>query len=129
VVRAVERIGRPVALHILGERAADVAASGATGPLDRLALAERTESASLVDALDRIPAGGALVAVTGALPPAAMTRLAEQRRRFAPVVVTVLDPATETGGIRRRPGMAMLSARSAVEATAAWHRMINGDVG
>ncbi|BCL14457.1 DUF58 domain-containing protein [Micromonospora sagamiensis] len=129
VVRAVEHIGRPVVLHILGERPADVAAAGATGSLDRLALATRDDSAALVETLNRMAAGGALVAVTGALGPAAMARLTEQRRRFSPVVVTVIDPAADTSGIRRWPGMAMLTARSAAEATAAWHRMINGDVG
>lgn len=130
VVRAVERIGRPAALHILGEEPARAAADGATGSLDRLALAARTDSATaLVETINRIPAGGALVAVTGTLGPAALAHLAEQRRRFSPVVVAVIDPATDVGGVRRRPGMATLTARTAVEATAAWHRMINGDEG
>ncbi|MER5643739.1 DUF58 domain-containing protein [Streptosporangium sp. NPDC002524] len=129
VVRAVERIGRPVTLHILGELPADVAAAGAAGSLDRLAMAARTDAADLIGSLDRLAAGGTLVVVSGKLGPAALGRLAEQRRRFSPVVVTMIDPATEDGGIRRRPGIAMLVARSAVEATAAWHRMINGDVG
>ena len=128
-VRAVEGIGRPVALHILGERATEPAAAGAVGSLDRLALATRTDSASLIETLDRIPPGGTLVTVTGALGPAAMARLAEQRRRFSPVVLTVIEPASDASGIRRRPGMAMLTGRSAAEAAAAWHRMINGDVG
>ncbi|MEU8380884.1 DUF58 domain-containing protein [Streptosporangium sp. NPDC048865] len=128
-VRAVERIGRPVTLHILGERPAEVTAAGASGSLDRLALAARTDAADLIGALDRLAPGGALVVVSGTLGPDALTRLAEQRRRFSPVVVTMIDPATEDGGIRRRPGIGMLTARSAIEATATWHRMINGDVG
>lgn len=129
VVRAVERIGRPVALHIPGERAAEVTAAGATGSLDRLALAARADSAALIETVNRMAAGGALVTVTGTLGPVVMARLAEQRRRFSPVVVAVIDPAADTSGIRRRPGMAVLTARSAAEATTAWHRMINGDVG
>ncbi|MDH2426422.1 DUF58 domain-containing protein [Sphaerisporangium sp. TRM90804] len=129
VVRAVERIGRPVTLHIMGERPADVVATGATGSLDRLALAQPTNEADLVGGLDRLSSGGALVVVTGKLEPAAMARLSEQRRRFSPVVLAMIDPASGNTGVRRRPGIGMLIARSAVEATAAWHRMINGDVG
>lgn len=129
VVCAVERIGRPAALHILGEEFAQVAAAGATGHLDRLALAARTDSAALAETINRIPTGGALIVVTGALEPAALARLAEQRRRFSPVVVAVIDPAADAGGIRRRPGMTTLTGRSAAEVTAAWHRMINGDEG
>jgi uncharacterized protein (DUF58 family) len=140
VVRAVEAIGRPVALHILGERPDEARRSGAGSVLDRLALAERAADAAdamrLLGVVDRSPAGGALVVVTGRAEPAVLTLLADRRRRFRPVVViSLLDAASPldgTGpdggaGLRRRPGMVVLTARSAAEAAVGWNRMVGGD--
>ncbi|MGH3382591.1 MAG: DUF58 domain-containing protein [Actinoallomurus sp.] len=132
VVRTVEDIGRPVELHVVGE---SPAASGLGGSiLDRLSLAEPhadTDPIKLLAAVDRSPAGGALVVVTGEAEAGLLTRLAEQRRRFRPVVVISLpgETAPAEGGVRRRPGMVVLTARSAAEAAVAWNRMISGDPG
>jgi uncharacterized protein GlcG (DUF336 family) len=63
------------------------------------------------------------------LAPVVLGQLAEQRRRFTPVVVAVVNPQGQVTGTRRRPGMAVLTMRSATEGAAAWHRMINGDAG
>jgi len=124
---AVEGSGRPVALHILGEPAD----TGAYGLLDRLAAAEQGRDGDLLrllDLVERIEAGGTLVVVTGAKEPGLLARLAEQRRRFNPVVVVTVDAAA-VAGTRRRPGMAVLAVRSGIEAAAAWNRMIGGDAG
>ncbi len=127
-VRAVENIGRPVTLRVLGE-------APGTGPvLDRLALAgldSGVDPIALIGAVDRTPGGGALVVITGEAEAGLLTRLAEQRRRFRPVVViSVLRAASSSGtGLRRRPGMVVLTAKSAAEAAVGWNRMISGDVG
>jgi uncharacterized protein (DUF58 family) len=127
VVRTVEALGRPVELHVIGE---PPLRDGSM--LDRLALAVRSPDAgplALLGAVDRSPAGGALVVVTGQAEPGLLTRLAEQRRRFRPVVVISLsgETAPVEGALRRRPGMVVLTARSAAEAAVAWNRMIGGD--
>lgn len=132
VVHAVEDIGRPVELHVLGEDPAEALERGAASMLDRLALAARDPDADetgLLGLVDRAPAGGALVVVTGQAEAGLLTRLAEQRRRFRPVVVISLAgaDAPDTAGLRRRPGMAVLTARSAAEAAIGWNRMISGD--
>ena len=150
VVRAVEDTGRPVALHILGERPDEARRSGAGSVLDRLALAECDSGSDvmrLLGVVDRSPAGGALVVITGQAEHAVLTLLADQRRRFRPVVViSLLDAVAplddagrdsgagrETGagldsraGLRRRPGMVVLTARSAAEAAIGWNRMVGG---
>lgn len=125
VVRAVEETGRPVTLRIAGEAPGD-----AESTLDRLALAApRAGAADLVGLVDRVPAGGALVVVTGTVDPVVLARLADLRRRFAPVVVASLAaPADAPGTVHRRPGMAVLTAGSAIELVAAWNRMIRGEV-
>lgn len=131
LVRAVEETGRPVALHIVGEDPATVLALGAQSTLDRLAMAERLpgmDSVLLIETVERVTPGGALIVVTGSIPPGELARLTAQRHRFSPVVVTMLDPQSPAG-IQRRPSMALLTAGSAVEAATAWHRMINGDLG
>lgn len=130
VVRAVQETGRPVTLRVLAERDA----AGTVSELDRLTLAQRDPDADavrLLGEIDRTTPGGALVVVTGAAEDGPLARLAEQRRRFRPVVVVSLlgshgDGAT---GLRRRPGMVVLTARSAAEAAVAWNRMISGDTG
>lgn len=132
VVRTVESIGRPVELRIIGEPPVPDDEAGSV--LDRLALAARrpeADPATLLATVERVPAGGALVVVTGQAEAGLLTRLAEQRRRFRPVVVISLpgEEASAGGGLRRRPGMVVLTARSAAEAAVAWNRMISGDVG
>lgn len=131
LVRAIEDAGRPVALHIVGEDPGDMLTFGAAGSLDRLALAQRLsgmDSVLLIETVDRIPPGGALAVVTGSIPPGELARLAAQRNRFSPVVVTMIDPQSDPG-VQRRPGMALLAASTAAEACATWHRMISGDQG
>jgi hypothetical protein len=86
------------------------------------------DSVLLIETVDRIPPGGALAVVTGSLPPGELARLAAQRHRFSPVVVTMVDPQSYAG-VQRRPGMALLTASTAAEAATAWHRMVNGDAG
>jgi uncharacterized protein (DUF58 family) len=130
VVRAVEGTGRPAALTIVGED--DTVAAGARDPLDRLSLVHLGTSRDpvrLLEAMNRVPAGGALVVVAGTVEPAVLGRLAEQRRRFSPIVVAAFDPHAPRATTRRRPGMCVLVARSAPEAVAAWHGMIDGKLG
>jgi uncharacterized protein (DUF58 family) len=133
-VDCVERIGRPVSLHILGQRAERVADAGAHTCLDRLAMAtpdDRDDRPALLEAVDRMAAGGSLVVVTCDPDPMLLAKLAEQRRRFAPVVVVVILPAGPPGlaaagpaaGIRRRPGMVVLTAGSGAEAASLWNSL------
>ncbi|TWP50575.1 DUF58 domain-containing protein [Lentzea tibetensis] len=123
--------GRPARLVILGEDLAEVTASGATSALDRLAAAQRCageETADLVTAVDVAEPGGALVVVTGAGEPAVVTRLADQRRRFAPVVVVLMGDGEPFS--HRRQGLVVLSARTGAEAASAWnHLVLDGAVG
>jgi uncharacterized protein (DUF58 family) len=131
VVRAVEDAGRPASLHITGERPAETVTAGAQGSLDRLTLVRQSgdpDPLLLLETVERVPAGGALVVVTGAAVGTVVGRLAELRRRFVPVVMVAVDPDSPAVGIQRRPGLAVLTARSAAEGVAAWHRMISGDV-
>jgi uncharacterized protein (DUF58 family) len=132
VVRTVEQIGRPVALHIAGEPPDRGAVEGASSSLDRLALATRSASddpVRFLDTIDRIAGGGVLAVVTGDAEPGVLARLAEQRRRFAPVVVICLLPSgTGAGpGMRRRLGLVILTAGSAAEACTEWNRMVHGE--
>jgi uncharacterized protein (DUF58 family) len=134
IVHSVEEAGRPAVLRVFGQDESAVAAAGAVSTGDRLALAEPVphgDPVHLLEALDRLAAGGALVIVTGHVEADMLARLADQRRRFNPVVVvTMLDAGTPcVTGIQRRPGMAVLTARTIDEATGAWHRLVNGDIG
>ena len=126
--------GHPVSLYVLDEDSGAALAAGAQSVLDRLALAGRTEHRDplrLLDLVERVPAGGALVVVTGGQEPTVLARLAEQRRRFTPVVVvSVLGAADPAGaGIRRRPGLTVLAVRTGSDAAATWNRMIAGELG
>jgi uncharacterized protein (DUF58 family) len=134
VVTSVETTGRPITLHVVGEDLAEVANLGAHSLLDRLAAVGQgadDDPVRLLDLVERVEAGGTLVVVTGAREPGVTTRLAEQRRRFNPVVVvTVLGVADYgTASTHRRPGMSLLAVRSGVEAAGAWNRMVSGDPG
>ncbi|WP_018680143.1 DUF58 domain-containing protein [Actinokineospora enzanensis] len=126
VLDAVQAIRRPVVLHILGEDEAEVAARGARTMPDRLAAAEQVDlgDTALMEAADRISPGGNLVVVTGAGDPLAVTRLADQRRRFGVVVVVALGQIAS--GPWRRSGSVVITARSAQEAAAAWNQAVAG---
>ncbi|CCH32629.1 DUF58 domain-containing protein [Actinosynnema sp. NPDC047251] len=118
---------RPVVLHVLAEDAAALADAGAHTDLDRLAAVSRCADRSAVDLVrlveDTAP-GGALVVVTGEDASAVLTRLAGQRRRFTTVVVAVIAPGA--CGVRRRPGLVVLSAPTAEETAAEWNRFVGG---
>lgn len=123
--------GRPARLTILGEDLASVTTSGATSALDRLAAAQRWADGSavaLMTAVDAAEPGGALVVITGAGEPSVVARLADQRRRFTPVVVvSICEGEVST---HRRQGLVVLAARTGAEAAAAWnHAVLDGAVG
>jgi uncharacterized protein (DUF58 family) len=132
VCRSVESYGRPVDLWVVGENRADLLKLGVRTLLDRLAVVSRTtddDPVRLLDTVTRIPGGGALVVVTGNREPAVVTRLAEQRRRFNPLVVVSLLGDADPGdtGIRRQAGTTVLRARTGVDAAATWNRMVGGE--
>jgi len=121
VVRAVEEAGRPAALHIVTHD------PGGPTALDRLALVGRVsggDPVQMLDLVERLPAGGALVVITGNREPTVVGRLAVQRRRFSPVVVVAILGAPDPGdtGLRRRAGLAVVAARTGEEAAATWNR-------
>jgi uncharacterized protein (DUF58 family) len=124
--------GRPARVRILGEDGPAVAAAGAVSLLDRLAAAVRTQHAEpvrLLEEVDRAEPGGALVVVTGAGEPAVVAKLAEQRRRFAAVVVFAMVSAEPPlPAPYRRPGMVVLSGRTGAEAVSAWNHFVLGGV-
>jgi uncharacterized protein (DUF58 family) len=133
VVCGTELTGQPVALHILGQDAARSRSLGARSHLDRLAAAEQcrdSDPAGLLRAAENSNPGGALVVITGGQEPGVVVRVAEQRRRFNPVVViTVLNHPAAVPYLRRSPGMAVLACRTAAEAAEAWTRMAGGETG
>lgn len=128
VVRAVESVGRPVQLSIVAETEVE----GGSTVLDRLAAVELAPGPpeGVLEAVERIPGGGVLVLITGSAQ-AILPRLADQRRRFTPVVVVEVlgGPDAGPGGMRRRPGMAMLSASTAAEIMGRWNRLAAGESG
>jgi uncharacterized protein (DUF58 family) len=142
VVVAAQRQRRPVALHLLGEDRAAVERSGATSPLDRLAAigtSADSDPTRVVAAAEAAQPGGALVVVTGAAEPVAVTQLAGQRRRFAPVVLVEIVPRPPARAGRhasrapaaavsttRRSGMAVIRATTAPDAAAAWNQLLLG---
>jgi uncharacterized protein (DUF58 family) len=134
VTQSTAESGRPARLRIVGQDPASAAAAGAVSLLDHLAAAEQTTDSDplrLLEEVDRGEPGGALVVVTGTGEPAVVARLAEQRRRFAPVVVIVMvAEGAPMPAAHRRPGMVLLSARTAVEAATAWnHFTLGGAIG
>lgn len=132
VAQAAINAGRPARVLIPGEDEAAVAACGAESLLDRLAAAEQStdDAVRLLFTIERAPAGGALVVVTGASEPALVAKLGEQRRRFSPVVVVMVATSPDAlMSTRRRPGMAVLAATTGAEAVAAWDRMVLGEAG
>jgi uncharacterized protein (DUF58 family) len=130
VSACVEISGQPVAVRILGEDNS----FGTYALLDRFAAVEQVtdndDALQLLDIVEGVEAGGTLVVVTGNREPSVTTHLADQRRRFSPVVVVTMLDASDQGeaGIRRRPGMSVLAAHSGVDAAAIWNRMVGGDI-
>ena len=128
VVRAGERTGTQALLRITGggETAAEV--TGAASTLDRLAavgLGPPERPDDLLLDLERAPAGGALVVVTGDLPPAAVTAFGSLRRRFAPVVV-VRMVEDSTPRLSRRRGLVVVDAPSSVSFAGSWATLVGG---
>jgi uncharacterized protein (DUF58 family) len=133
VAQGTEDSGRPARVRVVGEDLPSVVAAGALSLLDRLAAAQRTqdqEPLRLLEEVDLAEPGGALVVITGAGEPAVVAKLAEQRRRFAPVVVvTLAGHGMPVPAPYRRPGMALLGARTGAEAILAWNHLVLGGVG
>ncbi|PZS13267.1 MAG: DUF58 domain-containing protein [Pseudonocardiales bacterium] len=125
VARAVQNSGRPVVLHVVAESDDD----GAISLLDRLAAVSAAPGSpsSVLEAIQRLPAGGVLVVVTGS-DPGTLARFADQRRRFNPVVVVEMLSGDDSvpAATRRRTGMAVLSAPTAAEAIGRWNRVAGG---
>ena len=130
ISESVAATGRPGRMLIVGEDEPAVAAAGAESIMDRLAAAERSvdpDPLRLLETVDRATRGGALVVITGADEPGVLARLAEQRRRFAPVVVlSVIVPGTRAPVAHRKPGMAILYARTGAEGASAWNQLVIG---
>jgi len=130
VVVASERTGHPVALHVLGEDADELRRAGARTVLDRFAAAETRagDVVGLLDTVERAEPGGGLVVITGVAEPMASARLSAQRRRFGPVVVVEVGGQGAAGGAGpvRRPGMAVLRARTAAEGVRLWNQYVTG---
>jgi uncharacterized protein (DUF58 family) len=125
IVHATQQQGRSVTLHT-------VISSGAGGEidlLDRLAAValESPAPTAVLSTVARLPEGGALVVITGG-ELALVARLAEQRRRFSPVVIINLLNAESPPSGRRQAGMAILSARTAGDAVDQWNRLANGEL-
>jgi uncharacterized protein (DUF58 family) len=132
VAQAAINASRPARVLIPGEDEVALAACGAESLLDRLAAAEQNtdDTVRLLFTIERAPAGGALVVVTGSDEPALVAKLGEQRRRFSPVVVVTMSLSSNAPmSTRRRPGMAVLAAGTGADAVAAWNRMVLGEAG
>lgn len=125
VYHSVEVSGRPVAVQaVAGQPVPD-----ALTPLDELAAVQREAGSvdGLFDVLERLAPGGVLVVVTSG-DAVQLTRLADQRRRFNPVVVVqVVAPGDDApDGLYRRPGMAVITARRASDAVSRWNHLAGG---
>ena len=128
VVAAGRAAGRPVTLHAVGENVADAIAAGARDLPDRLAglrVSDQQDPDSLAALAERAVPGGALVVVTGALPPTGAVRLAALARRFTPVVLVQLEPHAATRA-DRAAGLTVVRAANAVAAAAAWRALLRG---
>jgi uncharacterized protein (DUF58 family) len=125
VYRAVELSGRPVRVHL----AHDQDVPDALDSLDLLAAVacHPGSPADMLTVIERLPAGGVLVVLT-ARDPVTLTRLADQRRRFNPVVVIQVgtDRDGTPDGMHRRPGMAVISATNAADAINRWNHLASG---
>ncbi|SHG84014.1 Uncharacterized conserved protein, DUF58 family, contains vWF domain [Jatrophihabitans endophyticus] len=125
VYRAVELEGRPVRVHLVHEESVP----DAVDSLDLLAAVgvHRDSRSGVLERIQRLPGGGVLVVVTSG-DPALLPRLADQRRRFNPVVVVQLtgDRDATPEGMHRRPGMTVISARHAQDAVTRWNHLAGG---
>lgn len=123
---AFRRVGHAVDLRIPGERRSESSRLGARTDLDRLALAKLGSGDRALDLfgeLERSEGGGVLVLVTGDASPRLLATLAQQRRRFAPVVLirVVAGAAVRS---HRSGGVLELVAPTAVLAVATWNREV-----
>jgi uncharacterized protein (DUF58 family) len=133
IAEATARAGRPTTVLIPGEDIAMLAGAGGAALLDRLACAAQHGDgavATLLVAIERAAAGGALVVITGPREPELLTKLGQQRRRFAPLVVmTVLAATADRKPAHRQAGVTVLSASTGADLAMAWDRMVLGDLG
>lgn len=129
VVASVSAVGRPLAMHALGEDVAAVLLSGARDLPDRLAALQLSDAVDGLGVLaERAAPGGALVVITGALDPAELARLAGSRRRFSPVVLVQIEPGVTTRA-ERTAGLALVRAADAAGAAAGWRALLRGGRG
>ncbi len=120
VAAASRRVGHEVSFAAVGEDRAAVAAAGGYDLFDRFAAVTRTpgtDAAALVRLVDRAPAGGCLLVVSG-YPPGLVVSLAGQRRRFSRVTIVQCGQngaATDPVPLRR-PGLTVIRAADAATA-------------
>jgi uncharacterized protein (DUF58 family) len=120
--------GLPVTLSILGEGRDALAGAD---PLDRLAAASLTDAHTVSAALrlvEHADPGGCLVVVTGDDEPGLVAPLLSRHRRHASTVVIEIRSDAEQPTTLRHPGTVVLRARTAVDAVAAWNRLVAGPV-
>jgi uncharacterized protein (DUF58 family) len=150
VALAAERAGHPAVLVAMEPETAGAAAAkpfgngsaasvalGASGGrhdepteqplsvLDRLCLVEPLVEggARVLDRLELVPPGGALVFVTGAHDGPTLRRVAGLRRRFSLVVLVQVSPGVAPE-LQRRSGLLVLNAGSGRAAIALWNRTV-----
>lgn len=125
VYRSVELAGRPVRVHLVH----DEMVPEALDSLDLLAAvrAHPDSDTGPLETVQRLPGGGVLVVVTAG-DPVLLPRLADQRRRYNPVVVVQIVGADDDrpDGLYRRPGMGVITARSAQDAVNRWNHLAGG---
>jgi uncharacterized protein (DUF58 family) len=128
VATASRRVGQQVSLAAPGEDRHAVEQAGGYDVLDRLAALTRTEEAgqsALTRLVELARPGGSLVVVSAA-EPGLVARLAAARKRFTRVVVVLLHSESLVAGTTRRPGLVVVRAGSARDATQAWSRFAAG---
>ncbi|MGH3730713.1 MAG: DUF58 domain-containing protein [Micromonosporaceae bacterium] len=123
------RVGHAVSLAAVDEDRTVAERAGGHSVLDRLAAVRRTTPASgevspLLRLVERAVPGGCLVVLSGD-EPGVVPRLATQRRRFSRVVVLLFGDAGESASVTRRPGLAVVRARTAVDAVRAWNQLVH----
>jgi uncharacterized protein (DUF58 family) len=146
VTMASRRAGQHVTLAAPGEDRYTVEQAGGVDVMDRLAALTQTDragAAELTRLVETARPGGSLVVISGA-EPGLVARLARARRRFARVVIVQLHPeppdapynpvaaagaerdAAPATAATRRPGLVVVQAASARDATQAWSRSVAG---
>jgi uncharacterized protein (DUF58 family) len=122
ITSASARVGRPFTLCTAGT----ILEAGAHDYLDHFATLTQSPGtlADLARAIDRAPAGGSLAVISGSGAEGLLEALAPQRRRFAMVVAVLMGD--DGGVLNRRPGLTVLSVRSAAQLAAAWPSVLRG---